>query len=86
MYLHIPWRPKYVIKHCIRTLFFFQMTDRAMEWIMIGVTKKDRVTNEDLKKKSRVQDIIKTIKSKKWRWAGHLARRHDNRWACKTTN
>ena len=52
MYLHIPWRPKYVIKHCIRTLFFFQMTDRAMEWIMIGVTKKARVTNEDLRKKS----------------------------------
>ena len=44
------------------------------------------VTNQELRKKSRVQDIIKTIKSKKWRWAGHLARRHDNRWACKTTN
>ena len=53
---------------------------------MIGVTKKDRVTNEDLREKSGVQDIIKTIKSKKWRWAGHLARRYDNRWTCKTTN
>ena len=38
-----------------------RVTERAMERIMIGVTK-DRVTNEDLRKKSRVQDIIKTIK------------------------
>ena len=42
--------------------------------------------NEDLRNKSGVRDIIKTIKSKKWRSAGHLARRHDNRRACKTTN
>ncbi len=32
------------------------------EKIMIGVTMKDRVTNEDLRMKSRVQNIIKTIK------------------------
>ena len=29
---------------------------------MIRVTKKDRVANEDLRKTSRVQDLIKTIK------------------------
>ncbi len=57
-----------------------------MKRIMIGVTKKDRVKNVDLRKNSRVRDIVKTIKSKKGRWAGHLARRYDNRWACKTTN
>ena len=62
-----------------------RVTERAMERIMIGVTKKDRLTNIDLRQKSGVQDIILTIKSKKWRWAGHLARRHDNRWTHKTT-
>ncbi len=38
---------------------------RAMGRIMIGVTKKDSVKNEDLRNKSRVQDIINTIKLKK---------------------
>ena len=38
-----------------------RVTERAMERIMIGVAMKDRVTNEDLRKKSRVQDIINTI-------------------------
>ncbi len=44
------------------------------------------MTNENLRNKSRVENINKTIKSKKWRWAGNLARRYDNRWAGKTTN
>ena len=49
-----------------------RVTERAMERIMIGVAKKDRVTNEDLRHKSRVNDFIETVKSKKLRWTGHL--------------
>ena len=42
-----------------------------------SITKKDRVRNEEWR--------LDLIKSKKWRWAGHLVRSHDNR-ACKITN
>ena len=56
-----------------------------MERVLIGVTKKDRVSNQDLRKNTEVQDIIQEIKSKKWRWAGHLARRQDDRWTHKRT-
>ena len=57
-----------------------------MERVLIGVTKKDKVSNTNLRLKSGVQDIISSIKSKKWRWAGHLARRCDNRWTVRLTN
>ena len=57
-----------------------RVTERAMEMIMVGVAKKDRVRNENLRKKTNARDIIQEIKTKKWRWAGHLARRHDKRW------
>jgi len=63
-----------------------RVTERAMERIMIGVTRKDRVTNQNLREKTNVQDIIKEIKIKKWRWAGHLARQHDNRWTARISN
>ncbi|PIK46507.1 endonuclease-reverse transcriptase [Apostichopus japonicus] len=63
-----------------------RVTESAMERIMIGVTRRDRVTNQNLREKTNVQDIIKEIKVKKWRWAGHLARQHDNRWTKKITN
>ena len=62
------------------------VTERAIERILIGVTRRDRVTNTDLRKKTEVRDIILEIKSKKWRWAGHLARREDNRWTHKLTD
>ena len=62
-----------------------RVTERAMERIMVGITRKDRVRNEDLRNKTNVRDIIQEIKTKKWRWAGHLARRCDNRWTHKIT-
>ena len=63
-----------------------RVTERAMERIMIGVTRKDRVTNQNLRLKTNVRDIIMEIKIKKWRWAGHLARCQDNRWTQRLTN
>ena len=57
-----------------------RVTERAMERIMVGVTRKDRVRNTDLRERTKVRDIIQDIKTKQWRWAGHLARRQDNRW------
>ena len=33
--------------------------------------------------RTKVEDVIKTAKKMKWRWAGHIARRTDGRW---TTN
>ena len=62
-----------------------RVTERAMERIMVGVTKRDKVKNIDLREKTKVRDIIHEIKTKKWRWAGHLARRQDSRWTHRVT-
>ena len=42
--------------------------------------KKDRIRNTELRRKTKVEDIILRIKKSKWRWAGHTARQNDNRW------
>ena len=39
-----------------------RVTERAMESVLIGVTRKDRVSNQDLRKKTEVQDVIQEIK------------------------
>jgi len=52
-----------------------------MEICMLGITKRDRKTNEWIR--AKVEHIIKTAKKMKWIWAGHIARRIDGRW---TTN
>ena len=53
---------------------------------MRGVSRKDKVRNQDLRNSTGVLDIIQVIKQKKWRWAGHLARRHDDRRTHKLTD
>jgi len=47
---------------------------------MLGITRRDRKTNEWIRAQTKVEDVIKTAKKVKWRWAGHIARRTDGRW------
>ena len=60
-----------------------RVTQRAMERCMLGITRRDRKRNEWIRAQTKVEDVIKTAKKMKWRWAGHIARRTDGRW---TTN
>ena len=55
-----------------------RVTQRAMERLMAGVTKKARIRSTELRRKTKVEDIILRIKKSKWRWAGHTARQNDN--------
>ena len=52
---------------------------------MLGITKRDRKTSKWIREQTNIQDIIKQVKIKKWRWAGHLAKTKDNRWTKITT-
>ena len=52
---------------------------------MIGVTLKDRKSTEWIRKQSGLTDIIRSIRESKHRWAGHVARRRDNRWTIRIT-
>ncbi len=51
-----------------------------MERKILGVTWEGRKTLHWVRSQTKCMDIIETIKKLKWKWAGHLARRTDNRW------
>jgi hypothetical protein len=57
-----------------------QTTQRAMERAMIGVTMRDRKTNEWVREQTGLRDIKLVTSKLKWQWAGHIARLPDNRW------
>ncbi|KAI8421549.1 hypothetical protein MSG28_009582 [Choristoneura fumiferana] len=59
------------------------VAQRAMERAMLGVSLRDRIRNEEIRRRTRVTDIAKRISSLKWQWAGHIARRADGRWGRK---
>lgn len=55
-------------------------TVRAMERYIIGKTRRDRIRNVIIRRKTGFKDIIKVVLERKWKWAGHIARCKDNRW------
>ena len=57
-----------------------RVAQRAMERSMIGITLRDRQTNQWIRQQTRVVDVMERIASLKWNWAGHIARMTDERW------
>lgn len=63
-----------------KTVNKIRITQRAMERSMLGVTLRDKIRNEELRRKTKITDAIERITHLKWNWAGHVARIPDNRW------
>jgi hypothetical protein len=53
---------------------------RAMERRMLGISIRDRIRNDEIRRRTKVKDVVEKYASLKWRWAGHVARRQDGRW------
>ncbi|CAH2234449.1 jg6126 [Pararge aegeria aegeria] len=60
-----------------------RVTQRAMERAMLGVSLRDQIKNEEIRRRTRVTDIAQRVAKLKWQWAGHIARRTDGRWGLK---
>ncbi|CAH2237376.1 jg10504 [Pararge aegeria aegeria] len=50
---------------------------------MLGVSLRDQIRNEEIRRRTRVTDIAQRVAKLKWQWAGHIARRTDGRWGLK---
>lgn len=61
------------------------VTQRSMERAMLGVTRKDKIRNQEIRERTRVDDIIEKAEKSKGQWAGHLARMSPSKWARKLT-
>ena len=56
-----------------------------MERSMLNVTYKDRKTNIWVRERTKVIDIINTVRKMKWSWAGHINRLKYDRWTSRVT-
>ena len=62
-----------------------QVEQRAMKRKMLHIILRDKIKNTDIRRQTKVKDIIQKIKVSKWKWAGHLMRREDNIWTKRAT-
>ena len=60
-----------------------EVTQRAMERAMLGVSLRDRIRNEEIRRRTKITDIAQRVAELKWQWAGHVVRTADGRWGPK---
>ena len=58
---------------------------RSMKNSILNISLKDKPRNEVIREQTKVKDVIKTTTEMKSKWAGHLARMKNDRWAKITT-
>ena len=58
---------------------------RAIEREMLDLKLKDKITCSEIRKRTKIIDIIEYTLKQKWKWAGHIARLKDNRWTKRCT-
>ena len=56
-----------------------------MERSMLNITYEDRRTNIWVRERTKLVDIIYTVRKMKWSWAGHINRLNDDRWTSRVT-
>ena len=60
------------------------VAQRSMERLLLNITKRDKIRNEIIRCKTRVNDIIERVLCMRGQWAGHVDRMSNTRWANKT--
>ena len=61
-----------------------QVCQRKMERKILDIKIKDKVKNEEVRKRSNIEDVATIAKQLKWSWGGHVARMEQERWAYAT--
>ena len=47
---------------------------------MLGLKLQDKIPCSEIRKRTKIIDIIEYTLKQKWRWAGYISRLKDNRW------
>ena len=60
-------------------------TQTAMERKMLDLKLQDKIPCSEIRKRTKIIDIIEYTLKQKWKWAGHIPRIKDNRWTKRCT-
>ena len=62
-----------------------QVAQRKMERMILGIRKKEKITNTHVRKITKIRDIGYMMKKSKFTYAGHMMRGNPEKWNYKTT-
>ncbi|KAI5722002.1 hypothetical protein M8J76_002173 [Diaphorina citri] len=61
------------------------VTQYQMMRSILNIKRMDKISNRRIGEMMKMEDLSKEAKVLKWRWAGHVTRMQNSRWAKKTT-
>ena len=53
---------------------------------MLDLKLQEKIPCTEVRKRTKMIDIIEYTLKQKWKWAGHIARMKDNRWTKRCTS
>lgn len=68
-----------------KTINKIQVVQRAMERGMSGISIREKVPNQEMRRRTGTMDTVERISTLKWNGAGHFTRISDNRWTLPET-
>ena len=68
-----------------QTINKLRIAQRAMERKILDLKLKDKIPCSEIRKRTKIIDIIEYILKQKWKWAGRIAILKDNRWTKRCT-
>ncbi|KAM0735271.1 LINE-1 retrotransposable element ORF2 protein [Formica fusca] len=51
-----------------------RVCQRAIERAMLGISLRDHIPNKEVRRRTRITDVVERVARLKWQWAGHVAR------------
>lgn len=68
-----------------RQMNALEICQRKMERKILGITMRDRISNESLSQMASTTNVTQRANKLKWKWGGHIARMKDERWTYRAT-
>lgn len=53
---------------------------RVKDSTMVGVSRTDKIKNEEIQQTTKVIDIVQRVADLKGQWVGHVTRQYPNTW------
>lgn len=68
-----------------KTKHMIQVCQRKMERMILRVSLRDKIRNEDIRRTTGLKDAIDIAEGLKWQWGGHVARMQSTKWTYRAT-
>ncbi|KAJ4439579.1 hypothetical protein ANN_07706, partial [Periplaneta americana] len=62
-----------------------QVCQRRMERKILNVSLRDRLRNEEIRRRTKMRDVVERAENLKWKWGGHVACMDHQKWTNRTT-